>query len=227
MINFSEGSVKIKHIESVKFKPLMNKNMKHLIFIVLFSFSFILSSHAQRSNDLPPMSKPGACYAKSLIQASHIMSEKSIAVYTGTDELNQNDNLELLNIVVEKGSTHWEKKNDKYVLVEDAQKIEQVLAVKDVSLTDDFVMENFTVLDNQLSKGMSEWRQVICEGKLHAKVIKDIQEKLRAQSFYNGEIDGKIGELLNQSLANYQTQNNLPIGSYNYETMEALGVKIP
>jgi len=88
-------------------------------------------------------------------------------------------------------------------------------------------MEDFTVLEKNASSGMSEWRQVICDTQLTRKILIAIQTNLRAQSFYNGAIDGMKTEILAESLQNYQRQNNLPIGSYNYETMTALGVKIP
>lgn len=201
--------------------------MKQIVITALLSLTFVISNQAQTPPGIPPTAKPGACYAKSVIETSQITSEKSIAVYIGTDEVAKNDNIELLNIVVGKGSTKWEKKGEKYVLVEEAQKTEQIIAVKDVSLTDEYVMEVFTVLEKNASSGMSEWRQVICEAKLTSKILKAIQTNLRAQSFYNGAIDGMKSEVLAQSLQNFQRQNNLPIGSYNYETMSALSVKIP
>ena len=51
------------------------------------------------------------------------------------------------------------------------------------------------------------------------------QQQLENQGYYNGAIDGIPGPMTRQAIANYQTDNNLPVsGHLNEPTRDALGL---
>jgi peptidoglycan hydrolase-like protein with peptidoglycan-binding domain len=57
--------------------------------------------------------------------------------------------------------------------------------------------------------------------------VRDVEEKLRADGFYSGEIDGAYSSELSAALSRYQIRNGLPItGQLDAETSKALGAKL-
>jgi peptidoglycan hydrolase-like protein with peptidoglycan-binding domain len=56
--------------------------------------------------------------------------------------------------------------------------------------------------------------------------VREVQEKLRDDGFYSGEIDGAYSSQLSAALSRYQIRNGLPItGQLDVETSKALGAK--
>jgi len=56
--------------------------------------------------------------------------------------------------------------------------------------------------------------------------VREVQEKLRADGFYSGEIDGAYSSDLSAALTRYQIRNGLPIsGQLDADTGKALGAK--
>jgi peptidoglycan hydrolase-like protein with peptidoglycan-binding domain len=56
--------------------------------------------------------------------------------------------------------------------------------------------------------------------------VREVQEKLRNDGFYSGEIDGAYSSDLSAALSRYQIRNGLPItGQLDAETSKALGAK--
>src|SRR5947208_15530480 len=56
--------------------------------------------------------------------------------------------------------------------------------------------------------------------------VREVQEKLRDDGFYAGEIDGAYSSDLSAALTRYQVRKGLPIsGQLDAETSEALGAK--
>jgi len=72
----------------------------------------------------------------------------------------------------------------------------------------------------------TDWRRILCETNVTPEVIHDIQKALQSRGFDPGPLDGVYGGSTKMALENFQSKNNLPRGSLNYETMEALGVSI-
>src|SRR5262245_58824663 len=57
--------------------------------------------------------------------------------------------------------------------------------------------------------------------------VRAVQEKLRDDGFYSGEVDGAYSSDLSAALSRYQIRNGLPItGQLDAETSEALGAKL-
>ena len=56
--------------------------------------------------------------------------------------------------------------------------------------------------------------------------VRDVQQKLRDDGFYSGEIDGAYGSELAAALTRYQIRKGLPItGQLDVDTSKALGAK--
>lgn len=56
--------------------------------------------------------------------------------------------------------------------------------------------------------------------------VREVQEKLRDDGFYSGEIDGAYSSDLSAALTRYQIRNGLPItGQLDADTGKALGAK--
>ena len=202
---------------------------RHLLFYLCSFLSLSILNLQAQPNTLVTNAKPGSCYAKCLIDPGSIeMTDQALAVYIGMDEPSENDNIKLVSIATEGGSTKWEKKNEKYELaVEDSEQQEIVMVVKDTTLGDEYIMENFSVIKDSSDAAFAEWRAVVCEQDITKELIEAIQEKLTSLSFYQGEIDGRNNEFLKKALANYQREIKLPIGSFNHETLTALNIPIP
>ena len=53
--------------------------------------------------------------------------------------------------------------------------------------------------------------------------VRDIQQKLQADNFYQGKIDGKLGRETRQAIAQYQKQNGLRVtANLNRQTRDSL-----
>jgi len=62
-------------------------------------------------------------------------------------------------------------------------------------------------------------------GLLPDEIIANVQSELQRLGYYRYEIDGVLGPLTQEALANYQSQNGLPItGAIDAQTLQALGL---
>jgi peptidoglycan hydrolase-like protein with peptidoglycan-binding domain len=59
---------------------------------------------------------------------------------------------------------------------------------------------------------------------LSREQVKDVQRELAARGFYQGSIDGVPGAKTEAALRNFQTQQDLAVGSLNAPTRDALGI---
>ena len=75
--------------------------------------------------------------------------------------------------------------------------------------------------------GFTEWREVVCEADVTPDLYKRIQQALIDRGYDVGSAgaDGQIGKATKEALVKFQKANGLPVGSLDYETMVALGVK--
>ena len=78
----------------------------------------------------------------------------------------------------------------------------------------------------KVSPSKTDWRRVLCETNVTPEIIFKIQKALDAKGFNPGPMDGVYGNSTKMALENFQSKNNLPRGSLNYETIQALGVEI-
>ncbi len=72
--------------------------------------------------------------------------------------------------------------------------------------------------------GFSEWREVLCPGKI-SNAIEQVQKALLKKGFDPGPIDNILGPKTRAALIQFQEDNNLPHGNLDLKTMAALGIK--
>lgn len=70
-----------------------------------------------------------------------------------------------------------------------------------------------------------EWRQVLCEVNFTPITVRAIQQALLLEGFYDGPLDGKLGEQTYAAVKNFQIARNLPKGDMTVTAVDALGVK--
>jgi len=74
--------------------------------------------------------------------------------------------------------------------------------------------------------GTSEYRQVLCDYEQTTAVIKQIQNKLKEESFYSSSITGLMDDLTKSALVSYQKSKKLPVGHLDLETLDALHITL-
>lgn len=90
----------------------------------------------------------------------------------------------------------------------------------------DVPAEYATLTKRDLSKkgGFSEWREVLCAGKVTSSKIKQIQIALKDRGYNPGPIDNVLGVQTKAALTKFQKDNKLPVGNLDFETLKALGI---
>ena len=105
----------------------------------------------------------------------------------------------------------------KRVLVTPAQK-------KEINIPADYESYTEKVLVSQ--GGYTEWTEILCAAKTTTYTVQRVQRALQSKGYNVGPIDGVMGIQTQTALRQYQSDNTLPIGNLNYETLQALGVQI-
>ncbi|HRI00934.1 MAG TPA: peptidoglycan-binding protein [Saprospiraceae bacterium] len=72
--------------------------------------------------------------------------------------------------------------------------------------------------------GFTVWTEILCEGKTTNSKISAVQKALKAKGYSVGVIDGKMGLKTQTALKQFQTENGLPTGNLNIQTLQALGI---
>ena len=72
--------------------------------------------------------------------------------------------------------------------------------------------------------GFSEWKEVICPGKI-SNAVEQIQKALIKEGFDPGPVDNIMGPKTRAALIQFQEEHNLPHGNLDLETMAALGIE--
>ncbi len=83
-----------------------------------------------------------------------------------------------------------------------------------------------TVNERRLVKkgGYSVWTEILCAAKTSSSTVRGVQRALEAKGYTVGPIDGVMGLQTQTALKQFQTDNGLPIGNLNLETLKALGI---
>ena len=72
--------------------------------------------------------------------------------------------------------------------------------------------------------GYTEWTEILCQEKTTVSVVQQLQQALKNRGYEVGPIDGVMGNKTRQALNKFQTDNNLPLGSLNIETLSLLAI---
>lgn len=181
--------------------------------------------------------KPGACYAKSKIQAKTLNELLAILpLYTGSSTENDIE-LDTVSYEVQAASTKWVKKKSNknchspnpedclvWCLVEQESIVKPFIIVKDTSRTKQFEMTKIYSEAVDPSGEYTAWVEVICETNMTEQLTKDVQGFLYLENYLSGNITGKFNEETKSALIKYQEQNNLPIGQLDFETLDSMNI---
>ena len=104
----------------------------------------------------------------------------------------------------------------------------RVLVSPATSKTVDIPAEYKTVTNRVLVKkgGFSEYKEVVCSKYVTNDLVRQVQRALMAKGYSVGPArdDNILGKDTRAALIKYQTDNGLPVGNLNKETMKHLGV---
>ncbi len=79
-------------------------------------------------------------------------------------------------------------------------------------------------VEKERTKGFAKWMPMICEDAMVPSLVKKIQQALKYQGYYQGEIDGNWGYEEKSAVQEYQKANNLAVTKLSIETMKSLGI---
>jgi hypothetical protein len=105
----------------------------------------------------------------------------------------------------------------------------QKLASAATTRTIDVPAEYKTVSRRELVKpgGFTEWKEVVCESDITSDLVRRVQNALISRGYDIGSsgADNRLGASSKAALVKFQKDNGLPIGSLDFETLRALGIK--
>jgi len=79
-------------------------------------------------------------------------------------------------------------------------------------------------IERERTKGFAKWMPIICESNMTPSFIKKVQQALKYQGFYHGEVDGIWGQEEKSAVRAYQKANKLTVTKLSIETMKSLGI---
>jgi len=206
--------------------------------VTIFCF-FTLIIFAQSPGDLPP-SKPGACYAKCLVGDEYQTSEIELRVYKG-DPYDTLIKREMKEVVLKAKRKGWEKRvadrnclspdpNDCLVwcLVDIPEEKTYRMVVLGDAPDSTFIIEKFSKKELLKKGGFTEWKEVLCQGKINQNLVRSVQTNLFEAGFleekYLKKKKAKFNTATKSALKEYQRQNSLPLGNLDFETLAHLGI---
>lgn len=103
----------------------------------------------------------------------------------------------------------------------------RVLVSPESTRTVDIPAEYIDVKEKRLVKegGYTVWTEILCTNKTNSSKVSQIQRALRDKGYDPGPIDGVLGIKTQAALKQYQTDNGLPLGNLNMDTLNSLGVQ--
>ncbi len=210
-----------------------SQSIKQVIYLLLI---FCVNSIVAQP-DMGFPHEPGKCYAKSLIPDVVAFSHsEEYYVYQG-DSLDA-DFLKYIELTIVPGFSKWEKKMEDGCLKPDPKDClkwsltaipEEIIAfyeVVDTSKTSDFKKEVYEINTLVQSGGTTEWREVVCDGRVSRKLLKQLRKSFIAKGYdLSDENSGQFEKELKATLVKFQKSNSLPIGNLNLETLALLGIE--
>lgn len=102
----------------------------------------------------------------------------------------------------------------------------RVLVSPETTRTIDIPAEYIDVKEKRLVKkgGYTIWTEILCTNKTTSSKVRQIQRALKDKGYDPGPIDGVLGIKTQAAMKQYQTDNGLPLGNLNMETLNSLGV---
>jgi len=205
---------------------------KYCWIILIFIAQNGFSQYQSNSKDVgKEIIKNGECFAKCLVETYQIQ-EETYPVFTG-EKKQRGVRLKTKTLILKPAITKWEKKktniksnssdpNDCLVwcLVEMVPgETASINYVKNTSKTTEFENQTFTIYQKKASK--YEVVQKVCNANIDESLLNAVNDKLSDEGYQsNSEIRKDITSTLNQ----FQRDNSLPIGQFDYLTLRKLDV---
>jgi len=208
--------------------------MQHILFITFlltcFSCTVQNRSFSNYNGKLEPgmPQEPGKCYAKSLMPNIYGIQYDTVLVYTGSDFDRPGIKTEI--IEVEPAAERWVKKRAEngfmvWCLEEVPSDMDTFVTVLDTTLIKDYKKDVIETKYLQETGGHTEWQEVICHNDINSNFILSLREALMNQGYQVELGKDKIDNELKKIIKEYQTENQLPIGQLDVETLGKLGVR--
>jgi hypothetical protein len=193
-----------------------------------------MSNNGIETVGLPINSKPGSCYAKCKVPDQIDTLYIVTVEYTGSDY--ENPFVEKKIIEISPATEKWEKRHQKdcrsantddcmvWCLVNVPAVDYEYHTVTDTSLLKDFIVKDFITTKKTIAD--IQYYEVLCDNKMTNSIINEVELALFINEFKSSYNEmGKMDTEFKQALVSFQKENNLPIGSLNLLTLDALGVK--
>ncbi len=153
----------------------------------------------------PPHAEPGKCYAKCMMPDVYDIEGVQLAIYTGKEGL-ENIELEVRAIEIE------------------PTLIETYTIVVDTTQTDNYEIVNIKIKELVEKRGFTEWRDVLCPGDVTVDLVHQVQDRLKAYGYDSGPLDDIMGKRMKTALTQFQKDNGLPIGNFDFQTLDVLNI---
>ncbi|CAA6820452.1 MAG: Reverse transcriptase [uncultured Sulfurovum sp.] len=102
------------------------------------------------------------------------------------------------------------------------KKVEKEASFKTIIVPAEYVEVQ---VEKERTKGYAKWMPMVCESAMVPSLIKKVQEALKYQGYYHGQIDGIWGLEEKSAVRAYQKVNGLPVTQLSIETMKSLGIQ--
>lgn len=181
----------------------------------------------------------GKCYAECLIGDEY--ESESLNFYEFTGDLGlENVEIYTSKLIIEPSKTKWiqkvkpncnEVKSEEckiWYLEKSDEILEEIHGLKDTSQTDNFYLRTVEheVLVNK--GGYSEWREIVCNDDISDELLDEIKDELinLGYSIKSQSSRENISYEFKNVLIDFQRDNHLPIGNFDIETLELLGIEV-
>lgn len=180
------------------------------------------------------------CYAKALISDTYFYETHSLPIYTGSDTSIISKYVETRSMLISPAGTKWvQKKADKNCTSADTsdcyvwclvardqivRNFESVLI--DSSISKEFYLQSFETREINEVGGYTKWVEVVCDEDFTKELYKFIQEVLVLERYDIGvnKPNGIWNNTSKKAYSAYQQYYNLPIGYFDFETLDHMGV---
>lgn len=227
----------------------MMKNLLHTIGILLVATIIIgtLSQCGSSSKVTKPRrihrglnpedQKPGACYARCLIQDVWAIEHDTVYVYTG-DRADDLDAVQNVTKDIQVARRVWKKVPQKkedcigydpslcwtWCLVEIPGETMVLPIVSDTAQVKEYEQR---VIKREVlvsEGGYTDWVEVICEPKITTTFIKDLQKRLKKEGYLKKYTKGEMDQASKDALLAFQRATGQRLGQLDLDTLDALGV---
>ncbi|MEM9918438.1 MAG: peptidoglycan-binding domain-containing protein [Bacteroidota bacterium] len=180
--------------------------------------------------------KPGKCYAKCMTPDRYEESTDEYILYTGDASADEVP-VETLLVEVQPATTKWVQKRRPggcqsadpkdcmmWCQVEVPAQYKSLKVLRDTSLSSDYRIERITSKRLLYAGGNMAFREVLCASQLTDRVVFQIQDALVEKGYMQGPTSPTMTTTARQAMNRFQQESGLPVGQFDLETMDHLGV---